>query len=304
VSSSPLLVCDRARIEVLGVPLAPELSLETHAAHAALLGASAPVFRLLSGQAQLGAGSVRVAGLGPRQALEQGALGIALGNTELPPRWRGLEYLEQSARLCGQRPRAAASAARSLLEAWGLGALASRLCRELLPAEQRVLVLAQAVLGSPAVLAAAHLFAGLEPSGQRYVADRLARASAGRGLLLGIDAFVPDVVEREVVATAGEVLLVQNGTVLAQGTPADVLAPGPRYRVSVLSAAARLAECLQQRGLHVGPQADRRDDMPAELLVELPEGTSAEVVLEESLRAGAVVLELSPLALAAGGLGP
>ena len=274
-----------------------------------LVGGWEPLFSALAREARITAGCITVHGHPAERAVPAGVVGLALNGPGLPTSWTALEYLRQSARLAGVAGRHARAEALAALEQTGTRRLATKKISRLVDAERRVLHVVHAVLGSPPVVAIQTPLAKLEAAAQRYVAEVIERAAAGRCLLVSVPSAPANGPELSLLSGMDELLLLEGGELVAQGSPTQVLAKTPRYLVVVPKRAPQLVAGLQQLGLrvdvvgagtHAGP--DPPEAAPhapiteaAHLVVHLGEAAQTDVILDTALAAGAPILQLVPL---------
>ena len=126
MSDAPTLEAKAARIDLLGQPLLARLELTSNAERLALLGDWSALFRLLSGEAQLAAGTLRIAGVDVPQGVVQGAVGFMRLEPLLPGAWTSEQLLTSSAELAGTPQKSAQKLAFETLEQLGLVELAAR----------------------------------------------------------------------------------------------------------------------------------------------------------------------------------
>jgi ABC-2 type transport system ATP-binding protein len=293
VSAPLLLELDGVRIDRGGAPLLEGLSLGADADRVALIGDWSGLFQLLATSAELVAGQARIAGRPAESAAREQVIGLALVDPPLPPAVTALAYLEQSARLLGLQRAAAKAAARAALERLGVGSLAGQRLADLPRAHRRVVLIAHATLGSPQVLVLEAPLAELDDWNAGWVLEILWRAAADHRLLVS-SRYAPALGrERELIDRMDQVIVLESGVVVAQGPAASALAGSRRYRVVASRHADALAKRLvdQQLSVHVADGAPGA----ARLIVELPEGTAPDAVLDAALEVDAPVLELLPL---------
>jgi ABC-type multidrug transport system ATPase subunit len=306
-----LLELDRARIDVAGAPLLDGVSLRSGAERLALVGDWRALFRLLGARASLVAGAVRIDGTDARRAVALGKVGLAVFEPPLPPGWRAREYVEWSGRLAGLEPKAARVAAARSLSSLGLAAMEARKLGTLMPMERRALMLAHAVVADPPVLAVERPLARLDEPAQRWLRELLERASAGRRLLVSVEDASGPGAERALVEGLDETLVLDRGSVIAQGPGAQALARDGRYLVTVLRHASELAGRLVREGapvaLTTGSGALEPVDETgapiasdaARLVVTLPDGADTSVIIGACSDLDAPVIELIALGVTA-----
>ena len=129
MSDTPTLEAKAARLDLFGRPLLARLELTSHAERLALLGDWSALFRLLSGEAELAAGTLTIAGSPLPLGVEQGKVGLMRLDPLLPGTWSAEQFLASSAELAGTSAKSAAKLAFETLGRLGLGGLAARPAR-------------------------------------------------------------------------------------------------------------------------------------------------------------------------------
>ncbi len=296
---APLLSCDGARIDSGGVALLEGLSCVSSGETLGLVGAWAPLFALLGREAELGAGRIEVEGVPAVRATALGVVGLARRDPGLPARWTASRYLTESARLLGLSARDSRRAARETLDALGIAPLGVRALGRLDAVERRAVLVAHATLGAPRVLALEAPLSGLDAAAQDRLLPLLDRAAVGRRLVWSVADPAPVGTERALLDRTDDVLVLEAGSLVAQGPPAHALSPGRRYLVTVAKGARELAGKLEARGLgvHAADQDPRTAVVPdTRLVVDLGTEATPNDVLAAALELSIPVLELVPLA--------
>jgi len=305
----PLLSCISARIDLSGEPVVDGLNGESVGNSVGLIGPWGPLFRVLAAAGNVSSGCIRLGGHDAVAAVATGSVGLALYEPGLPSRWSVSQYLQASAQLTGLSKRGAETEARSVLDRCQVSWLANAKLRDLPPVHQRLVVVLHATLGSPAILALETPLLGLDEASQRQLAEAVGRAASERGLLLSVGQAAPGSVERSVLDTLDEVWVLRQGSVVARGPAAQVLASANRYLVVVTRQAHRLASALTDRETHVtlnspelpeaaGPDSRTRGDARAgRLIVDLEPNESTDVIVEAALEVKAPIVELRPLSV-------
>lgn len=297
--TAPLLSCDGARIDAGGVALLEGLSCVGTGDTLGLVGAWAPLFALLGREAELGAGRVEVDGVDAVRATALGVVGLARHEPGLPASWTAVRYLTESARLLGLSARESRRAAHAALTRLGIDALGLRTLGRMDAVERRAVLVAHATLGAPRVLALEAPLSGLEPAAQDRLLPLLDRAAAGRRLLWSVADPAPTGTERGLLDRTDDVLVLEAGSLVAEGPPSHALPHGQRYLVTVAKGARELAGQLEARGLGVrqADQDPRLAVMPdTRLIVDLGTDATPNDVLAAALELSIPVLELVPLA--------
>ncbi len=164
-------------------------------------------------------GAVRVLGLDPvaDARLLRPRVGVMLQDGGLPTGVRALEMLQHVARMYA-RPRDVGE----LTERLGIDAFARTTVRRLSGGQRQRLALAAAVLGRPDVVFLDEPSAGLDPQA-RLAVWSLVRELRAEGVTVVLTTHHMD----EAEGLADHVVIVDHGAVIAQGTVAELVTPGP-----------------------------------------------------------------------------
>ena len=293
--TAALLTCRDARIDADGAMLLDGLSFEIDGARIGLVGAFGALFRLLSHRAVLSRGSIDVLGQEALSAVRTNTIGVAPFETVLPEPWTVLAYLTESARLMGLGRWSAAQCARAALDALDLGVLGKRKIGTLGAVERRSVIVAHAALGDPTAIFVECPLAGLAEDGAAEVRSILERAANGRRLVASVTSPAGVGAELNLLAAMDRVVVMQAGTVVALGPPAEALTPSPRCVVRALRGARALTEALTSRGFRVEAEDDGTDS--GRLVVHLGGGATAMTIVDAALDVDAPLLELVPVGL-------
>jgi ABC-type taurine transport system ATPase subunit len=298
--SDATLEARAARIDLLGQPLLAQLELKSEAERVALLGDWSALFSLLSGEAELAAGTLRIAGVPVPLGVTQGVVGLMRLDPLLPGAWSAEQFLASSAELSGSPGKAARKLAFQTLERLGLAELAARRLAHLQLAERRALLIAHALLTNPSVLCLEDPLAGLDTHAEQTVIAVLERACQGRRFIIAVSEPGRSPGSRQIVDACHERLRLAAGVVLLD--PESAAAPS-RVTATVCRNHEAFAQALSQRGLKA--QATHEAGMLNALtsplagpcwryLVELPGGSTAPI-LDAALETEAGLVELIPL---------
>ncbi|HEX2876919.1 MAG TPA: hypothetical protein VHP33_36955 [Polyangiaceae bacterium] len=302
MSDAPTLEAKAARIDLLGQPLVARLELTSSAERLALLGDWSALFRLLSGEAQLAGGSLRVAGADVPLGVVQGTVGLMRLESLLPGTWTSEQFLASSAELAGTPAKAAPKLAFETLEQLGLIELASRRLAHLPAAERRAVLIAHAVLTNPRVLCLEDPLVGLDTHAENCVLAVIGHASADRRLLVAISDPELSPGARQLVRSCTERLRLAAGVVFPE---LDDKPATSRVTATVSRNHQAFAAALSARGLthHATHEAGMLNALTSNAagpcwryLVELPEGSSAPI-LDAALETDAGLVELMPVPL-------
>jgi ABC-type Na+ transport system ATPase subunit NatA len=300
LSDRATLEARAARIDLVGQPLLSRLDVKSDAERLALLGDWSALFHLLSGEAELAAGTLQIEGVEVPLGVEQGRVGLMRLDPLLPGTWSAEQLLASSAELSGTPQKPAQKAAFQTLEQLGLLSLAARRLAHLQLAERRALLVAHALLTDPRVLCLEQPLAGLDSHGEAAVLAVIERASAGRRLLVAVGHAELGAGSRQLVQSCTERLRLVAGIIvpeLANGSQAG------RVTATVCRNHQAFAAALSARGLSAHPthEAGMLGALTSaqagpcwRYLVELPAGSTAPI-LDAALETEAGLVELTPL---------
>ena len=217
----------------------------------------------LEGYRRPSTGTVRILGLDPRadRARLTPRIGVMLQSGGVYPGIRPAEalrlfaaYYEQPLRRSGTQP----ADPDELLSRVGLADRAKATWRQLSGGEQQRLSLALALVGRPEVAFLDEPTAGVDVAGRQLI-HQVVRELRDEGVCVLLTTHQLDEAER----LADRVLIIDHGSLVAEGTPAELMASGggqeirfaapPRLDVAALSA-------------HLGAQVE--ESMPGEYVVQ------------------------------------
>ncbi len=164
------------------------------------------------------AGTVEVLGLDPvtDAAALRPRVGVMLQDGGLPTGVRALEMLEHAARMYAD-PRDVGE----LSERLGLGTFARTTVRRLSGGQRQRLALAVAVVGRPELVFLDEPSAGLDPQSRRAVWELVSELRAD-----GVGVVLTTHLMDEAEALADDVVIVDRGKVIAQGSVRDLVSDG------------------------------------------------------------------------------
>ncbi|MEP7053088.1 MAG: ATP-binding cassette domain-containing protein [Pseudomonadota bacterium] len=277
-----------------GRALLAGLSLSSSAARIGLIGDWSALFQALTGEAEIAAGTARIAGHELSHALASGEISFAPCDVLLPPSFTIAEYLQHAARLGhGSRARALRDA-EQVMQEYGLVEFAKCKLSQLASYQQRALGIAAAALSAPRVMCLETPLRGLETEPADYIA-RLCGVAAQRCRII-VSSVMPasPSPERALLDGCEELFWLEHGALFRSGSPAALFAPGAHYALTVKG--AQIPAFLA--GLNAaGCQVNERDGA-GRYWALLPSGASADLLLDAALAAELVVLELEPLLVA------
>lgn len=300
MSDAPTLEAKAARIDLLGQPLAARLELTSNAERLALLGDWSALFRLLSAEAELAAGTLRIAGVDVPLGVAQGVVGLMRLEPLLPGTWTSEQLLASSAELAGTPRQAAQKLAFETLEQLGLVELGPRRLAHLPAAERRAILIAHAVLTNPRVLCLEDPLAGLDTHAENCVLAVIEHATADRRLLVAISDPGLSPGARRLVQSCSERWRLAAGVVLPvlDDAPAVSRVTATVSRNHQAFAAALSARGLEHHATHeagmLGALTSNAAGPCWRYLVELPAGSSAPI-LDAALETEAGLVELLPV---------
>jgi ABC-type multidrug transport system ATPase subunit len=144
-------------------------------------------------------------------------IGLAGQFAAVEPAMTGRENLEMVGRLFGLRPQRARAAATAVLEQLQLTQDAGRLVRTYSGGMRRRLDLGASLVGTPRLLLLDEPTAGLDPGSRVQLRDAIRQlAGAGTDVLLTTQYL------DEADQLAADIVIIDHGTVIAAGTPAEL----------------------------------------------------------------------------------
>jgi ABC-2 type transport system ATP-binding protein len=240
------------------------------------------------GEARVVAGSLRVGGREVTAGDHHAVLGAAPLDPPLPPAQSALEYVTWSARLGGADRRVARELSLAALRMCGMAPAVSRRLDALSVPERRAVVLAQAMVLSPAVIVAEAPLSGLDGAAAALVQGALAAATDGRGALVSVTRIDPASVEGTLARSASHVLMIAGGELVLDGAASEVFEGAQVYGLTVRSNTEALRAELSVRGIELRGG-------PLRFCATLPPGVTTREILAAAAVARAAVIELVPL---------
>ena len=308
----PLLDLDDARIECTTGVLFDGLRCRAFGGRIALLGPWDALFRLLGGDARLTAGHAAIDGVAVPAGVAAGKVGVARQDVPFPAKWRGLDYLVQSARLSGWSG-SPERRGRAVIEQLGLSRIAERPLKVMTPAERRAILIAHAVVSEPTTLALEAPLDDLDQASASRLASLIERAATGRKLIVSVRDELPGSARELLETTDVIVALRPRGEVELLRAVDLSAAVGRRYVIAVPRQAGPFATELERRGVHIerlgaGPDAaspvafpPELGDQPGQFVVRLAEGLGTDVLLDASLALNLPIVHLAPAEFAVPG---
>jgi ABC-type multidrug transport system ATPase subunit len=222
------------RIEEGGRVVTDGLSLKLDGPRAVLVGDTLPLLGPLFGWAGIGRGWLKI--MGQEISAARPRLGLAPLDPPMPDDFTPLEYVAWSGILAGLAPATAAGRAEELLSQGGLTDVQHKPLAELGLVPRRITMLAQALVANPVLLIAEGPLDGLDPESGFYVLGALGAMIGKVPAVVTTRAFEPGSPADALARGADEVALLENGEVLEQGRPADLI-PTPSATPPLATAA-------------------------------------------------------------------
>ena len=289
----PLLSARDLRIDEHGVASVDALTLATTAEKVVVVGAGHALFEAACGVLKPARGTLDVQGMPATEALARGNVAGAPLDPPLPEDWTPLAYATWSARLTGLGSADAAARAAGALEKVGVRGEGRALLRGATLALRRATVLAAALATGARVILLEDPSPSLEDEAASVMLATFVRALDGYSWAL----FAPRApLTSPLVSAATEALVFTGSSVVEQGAPSALAAKARRYAVDAQGDGKALADKVAARGFVV----DSLFTAPgcARFVVELPAGATTRDLFACAEEAGAVVVELRPIARA------
>ena len=202
------------------------------------------------------AGSLQVAGIDALRhpARVRQVIGLAGQFAAVEPAMTGRENLEMIGRLFGLKPRQARAAAGAVLEQLQLTPDAGRLVRTYSGGMRRRLDLGASLVGAPRLLLLDEPTTGLDPGSRVQLWDALRQL-----VCAGTDVLLTTQYLDEADQLAADIVIIDHGTVIAAGTPAELksLAGDDVIEVHVRDAEALPDVAAVLSGTGRDPRVDR-----------------------------------------------
>ena len=288
-----LLEALNLRVDDGGVAALDGLSMATHGRRVLILAGARALFEAASGMRPIAHGTLRIDGVEPLRALKRAHIAGAPLDAPLPDKWTPRDYVTWSARLAGRSQTDANTLAHDALRSMRMGALGEAKLAKAAPQVKRATAIAAAIATGARVVLLDDPLAALPEEAARSLADVAVQALDGRAWIV----FAPRISLTSPFALhAEEAVVLAGGSVAAQGAPSAIAARDRSYAIDVHGDADAFARKLEERGAKVdsnGPAA-----LPRRLVVDLAPSQGTGDLLACATDAGAVIVELRPLARA------
>jgi ABC-type cobalamin/Fe3+-siderophores transport system ATPase subunit len=223
IAVSPLLEAAALRVEVGERVLTDGLSLKLDGPRVVLVGDTMALLGPFFGWAGIVRGWLKIQGEELSVALPR--LGLAPLDAPMPDDFSPSEYVAWSAVLAGLSENEATTRARELLTRGGLGAVLDKRLGDLGVVPRRITMLAHALVAGPRLLIAEGPLDGLDAESGFYVLNALGGMIGKTAAIVTTKPFEPGSPADSLARGADEVALIENGEVLEQGRPADLVPP-------------------------------------------------------------------------------
>ncbi len=285
--TEPLLIAERARVDVDGSPVLDGLDLRTTGAAVAIVGAPRALFEAVAGMRPVRSGALRVAGASPETALAEVRAAASTRELATPPGWSAHDLAWWSARLVGHGAAAARANAAEAVERLQMAATAATPLKRAPEHVRRVASVAAALATGAPLLLLEDPTEGLALDVARTVARLVCGALEGRSWVLFASRLR---MTSPFAHHSDEVLLLSGARVLSSGPPAELATRDRQWSVRVEGAGREaLAGRLRDRGAKV-------DEDAGAWVVDLPEGLEARDVVAMATEEHALLLEITPIA--------
>ena len=244
------------------------------------------MIRCLLGLIQIDAGGGHVLGMDIRQRrmdIRQ-AVGFAPEDECLFPGVIGVQFVAYAGELVGMSSRDALQRAHLVLDYVELGEARYRRVDSYSTGMKQRLKIASAIVHDPRLLILDEPTNGMDPAGRDEILDLARDLSHAKEMSLIFSSHLLPDVER----VCDHVMVLDRGRLLAQGQIDELKEPHDRqFEVRVKGDPFDFAARLATRGIDATPADDH-------LLVQIPEGTTCQVVWETASQAGEQVRSLRP----------
>jgi ABC-2 type transport system ATP-binding protein len=150
-------------------------------------------------------------------AAVRGRIGVTMQDAALDPAMNGTEHLILAGRLLGLSKAAAVARASELLELFGLTEDGSRRIATYSGGMQRRLDIATSLIGQPEILFLDEPTNGLDPQSRRALWGEIRRLRSN-----GVTIFLTTQYLEEADQLADRLALIDDGTIIAEGSPAEL----------------------------------------------------------------------------------
>ena len=288
--AAPTLELREASVRSAGT-VSAVLSLRSHSQRIGLVGDVEPWLGVLTQRTLIASGQAHIFGSDLETAITKGVLGFAACDPPLPDSFNVTQYLQHAARLSHGSASRAVLDAKQALDRYGLAGLGSLESSRLVPYQRRALGIALATLTSPPVVWLEAPLRGLDAPSAAYVARLCAEAAQHCRVIISAARPSSPSPERALLDACDELFVLENGVLVAQGSPAQVFAPNGRYLLTVKGEnRAAFSSALNEAGCRVTAR-----DPIGNYLIELPTNGSSDLLLDTALDHGLIVIELEPI---------
>ncbi|HTM46664.1 MAG TPA: hypothetical protein VL137_17030 [Polyangiaceae bacterium] len=265
----------------------------------ALVGQWHSLFEVLTGEISAKADSIAVDGVDARTRVIKGQLGVLPAKFTWPEASSVSELFELSARLLGLSAEHSRVETKRVLQLFDLGYLRKQKLNRLLPVQLRKVALAHTLIGSPQFIALEEPLLGLTSHDGMDVLKAIGLARQGRSVIVSVSHAASGSLERVLVESCEEALVLEAGVLTLQGPPVQLAGQESLLVTTFLGDRDALKQALEQQGLVVRscmllPQQHLSGDgRPlTRAVVELPPGQSTRPLFVAAGSCNAALLEL------------
>ena len=267
-----------------------------------VLGAPRSLFGAVAGVVGVDRGELLVSGVAADAALGAGLVAGAPLDPPMPPAWTVARWIAWSARLSGMRAGEARVAATRAIAALRMTTVASSRLGGSPPHVRRAAVIAGALATGARTIVIEDFTPGLPDAAARSLSDLVVQALATLSWVL-FAARAP--LDAPLVAAASEAVVLAGGQLASQGRPAELAARAATYAVRLAAndgasdprvALRQFVDAATARGAK--PTVDETAAASGVCTVDLGTAMRASELLGIAASAGAVVVELRPIARA------
>jgi ABC-2 type transport system ATP-binding protein len=224
-------------------------------------------------------GTLRVGGVDVAKHPEEvrRMIGLAGQYAAVEEAMTGRENLQMVARLFGHTRRSAAAAAGAVLDQLGLAEAGDRLVRTYSGGMRRRLDLGASMVGNPRLLLLDEPTTGLDPRSRIELWDAIQALVAQ-----GTDVLLTTQYLEEADRLAKQVVIIDQGKVIAEGSPAELKGRAGRDVIELHAQDAADLPLVAQVMAHIGAEPPRVDEGTRRVTVPVDGGTAT---IPEAIRA-------------------
>ncbi|PIE06204.1 MAG: hypothetical protein CSA75_00755 [Sorangium cellulosum] len=287
--SAPTLMANNLRVDRDRCPLCETLTFQVDSHRVVLAGpGAASIAAAINLQAIIAKGQLTIDGHDVKRRQHLGQVGIAPIDPPLPSRMSVDAYLTLAFQTTGLCRKAARTASQSSLVDLGIAELTNRRTESLALPERRAVTLASTLLPGTRTVFAETPLLGLEGPASHYVLAVLGHLSKRRQVIATTSRYDANSPERDLIAGATHVLILDRRDVLFVGTSDALLEIGPRYLVGIQRASDAFFTKLAKRAIEFDTQGHR-------FVASLPADATTSDLFSIAEASGTTIVELLPI---------